>query len=194
MMPEPSETRELTGAPVPAATARACGKPGQQPNCRLTRHRARQRMGVAEELQTAQGLLASGDFQGLLRYLRTDGEALPLGEVARLVAGAARLAGFEDLAQAAAAGGDGAEDARRCTTSATRALSAGPATWRSGRWRVRSSWRRTPGPVLSEPVAALEQDGQHARTVAVLQEHEPVLAVAAPVPVRLQRADGRQPG
>jgi len=102
-------------------------------------------MGVAEELQAAQGLLASGDVQGLLRYLRADGEALPLGEVARLVAGAARLAGFEDLAQAAAAGGDGAEDARRCTTSATRALSAGPATWRSGRWRVRSSWRRTPG-------------------------------------------------
>ena len=67
-------------------------------------------MGVAEELQTAQGLLASGDVQSLLRFLRADGEALPLGEVARLVAGAARLAGFDDLAQAAAAaaeGGDG---------------------------------------------------------------------------------------
>jgi hypothetical protein len=52
---------------------------------------------------------ASGDIQGLLRYLRADGEALPLGEVAQLVARAARLAGFDDLAQAAAAvveGGD----------------------------------------------------------------------------------------
>jgi len=65
---------------------------------------------VAEELERAQGLLASGDVPGLLRHLRAHGEALPLGEVARLVAGAARLAGLGDLAQAAAAvaeGGDG---------------------------------------------------------------------------------------
>ena len=68
-------------------------------------------MGVTGEFEKAQGLLASGDLPGLLRYLRADGEALPLGEVARLVAGAARLAGFDDLAQAAAAAaevGDGA--------------------------------------------------------------------------------------
>jgi hypothetical protein len=66
--------------------------------------------------EKAQGLLASGDIRGLLRHLRAHGEALPLGEVARLVAGAARLAGFDDLAQAAAAaeGGDGSgpQDAR----------------------------------------------------------------------------------
>lgn len=48
----------------------------------------------------AQGLLASGDVPGLLRHLRAHGEALPLGEVARLVTGAARLAGLDDLAQA----------------------------------------------------------------------------------------------
>ena len=30
-------------------------------------------------------------------------------------------------------------------------------------------------PVLSELVAALEEDGQHARAVAVLEEHEPVM-------------------
>ena len=151
-------------------------------------------MGVAEELQAAQGLLASGDVQGLLRYLRADGEALPLGEVARLVAGAARLAGFEDLAQAAAAGGDGAEDARALYDFGYACLDRG-----AGYLAVRPLARALElaldaGPVLSELVAALEQDGQHARTVAVLQEHEPVLAVAAPVPVRLQRADGRQPG
>jgi hypothetical protein len=61
----------------------------------------------AEELETAQDLLASGDVPGLLRHLRAHGEALPLGEVARLVSGAARLAGFEDLAQAAPAVADG---------------------------------------------------------------------------------------
>lgn len=66
-------------------------------------------MGVTDELEKAQSLLASGDVPGLLRHLRAEGDALPLGEVARLVAGAARLAGLEDLAQAAAAaeGGDG---------------------------------------------------------------------------------------
>ena len=74
-------------------------------------------MGVTEELERARGLLASGDISGLLRHLRAHGEALPLGEVARLVAGAAQLAGFADLAQAAAAvaegeDGSGTEDAR----------------------------------------------------------------------------------
>jgi hypothetical protein len=68
-------------------------------------------VGVTGELEKAQGLLASGDIPGLLQYLRADGDALPLGEMARLVAGAARLAGFDDLAQAAAAavGGYGAD-------------------------------------------------------------------------------------
>ena len=57
-------------------------------------------MGVTGELEKARGLLASGDIPGLLWHLRAHGEALPLGEVARLVAGAARFAGFDDLAQA----------------------------------------------------------------------------------------------
>jgi hypothetical protein len=133
-------------------------------------------MGVAEELQTAQGLLASGDVQGLLRYLRAGGEALPLGEVARLVAGAARLAGLEDLAQAAAAaGGDGAEDARALYDFGYACLERG-----AGYLAVRPLARALElapdaAPVLSELVAALEQDGQHARAVAVLEEHEPAM-------------------
>ena len=57
-------------------------------------------MGVTGELEKAQGLLASGDISGLLRYLRADGEALPLGEVARLVAAVAAMAAVR--AQAAA--------------------------------------------------------------------------------------------
>ena len=137
-------------------------------------------MGVAGELEKAQGLLASGDISGLLRYLRADGEALPLGEVARLVAGAARLAGFDDLAQAAAAaaeGGDGpgAEDARAlydfgyaCTGRGVCYLAVRP---------LARALELAPdaAPVLSELVTALEQDGQHARAVAVLEEHEPVM-------------------
>ena len=54
---------------------------------------------------------------GLLRYLRMHGDDLPLGAMARLVAGAAQLAGFDDLAHAAAAvaeagDGPGTQDAR----------------------------------------------------------------------------------
>jgi tetratricopeptide (TPR) repeat protein len=136
-------------------------------------------MGVTGELEKAQGLLASGDISGLLRYLREDGEALPLGEVVRLVAGAARLAGFDDLAQAAAAaeGGDGAgmEDARALYDFGYACAERG-----AGYLAVRPLARALElapdaAPVLSELVTALEQDGQHARAVAVLEEHESVM-------------------
>jgi hypothetical protein len=136
-------------------------------------------MGVTGELEKAQGLLASGDISGLLRYLRADGEALPLGEVARLVAAAARLAGFDDLAQAAAAAavgvGAGTEDARAlydfgyaCTERGAGYLAVRP---------LARALELAPdaAAVLRELVAALEQDGQHARAVAVLEEHESVM-------------------
>ena len=136
-------------------------------------------MGVAGELQEAQGLLASGDVPGLLRQLRAHGGALPLGQVAGLVAGAARLAGFDDLAQAAAAagGGDGCgpRDARVLYDFGYACLERG-----AGYLAVRPLARALDlapesAPVLSELVTALEQDGQHARAVAVLEEHEPVM-------------------
>ncbi len=137
-------------------------------------------MGVAEELEQAEGLLASGDVPGLLRHLRVHGDALPLGEVARLVAGAAQLAGFDDLAQAAAAvagagDGPGTQAARVLYDFGYACIERG-----IGYLAVRPLARAlelAPGaaPVLSELIAALEHDGQHARAVAVLEEHEPVM-------------------
>ena len=137
-------------------------------------------MGVAEELERAQGLLASGEVPGLLRHLRAHGEALPLGEVARLVAEAAQLAGFDDLAQAAAAlarGGDGSgsQDARVLYDFGYACLERG-----AGDRAVRPLSRALElapdaAPVLSELVTALEHDGQHARAVAVLEDHESVM-------------------
>jgi hypothetical protein len=126
----------------------------------------------------AQGLLESGDVAGLLRYLRADGDALPLGEVAALVAGAGRLAGFDDLAQAAAAvaaGGYGPS-----TGDVVAALFLFGYTCMehgAGYLAIRPLARALElapdyGPVLSELVSALEQEGQHARAVAVLEEHE----------------------
>jgi hypothetical protein len=137
-------------------------------------------MGVTEELEKARGLLASGDISGLLRHLRADGEALPLGEVARLMGGAARLAEFDDLAQAAAAvaeGGDGSgtEDARALYDFGYACIERGV-----GYLAVRPLARvlelaPDAAPALSELVVALEHDGQHARAVAVLEEHESVM-------------------
>jgi hypothetical protein len=137
-------------------------------------------MGVTEELEKAQGLLASGDIPGLLRHLRVRGRALPLGEVARLVAGAARLAEFGDLAQAAAAvaeneDGSGAENARTlydfgfaCIERGVHHLAIRP---------LARALELAPDAtqVLGELVVALEHEGRHARAVAVLEEHESVM-------------------
>jgi hypothetical protein len=132
---------------------------------------------VSEGAEKARTLLASGDIPGLLRYLRTDGEALPLGEVARLAAEAARLAGFGDLAQAAAAaaGDAGTRDALALYSFGYACMERG-----IGYLAVRPLARALQlapdaAPVLSELVTALEEDGQHARAVTVLEEHEPVM-------------------
>ncbi len=135
---------------------------------------------MAEGMGKGQGLLESGDVAGLLRYLRADGDALPLGEVAALAAGAGRLAGFDDLAQAAAAVaaggfGPGAGDevaalflfGYSCMEHGIGYLAIRP---------LARALELAPGygPVLSELVSALEQQGQHARAVAVLEDHERV--------------------
>jgi hypothetical protein len=130
----------------------------------------------AEELQEAPGLLAAGDLPGLLRYLRVHGGALPLGEVARLVAGAARLAGFDDLALAAAAvadgeGGSGPQDARVLFDFGSACLERGAGYLAVRPLAFALELAPDAAPVLSELVTALEHDGQHARAVAVLEEH-----------------------
>jgi hypothetical protein len=137
-------------------------------------------VGVAGELDEALGLLSSGDLPGLLRYLRVSGGALPLGEVARLVAGAGRLAGFDDLALAAAAAADGEDgsgplDAQVLYDYGYACLERG-ACYLAVRPLARAlELAPDAAPVLSELVTALEHDGQHARAVAVLEEHEPTM-------------------
>ena len=96
------------------------------------------------------------------------------------MAGAAQLAGFDDLAQAAAAvaeGGDGsgAQDARALYDFGYACIERG-ADYLVVRPLARALEVAPDAvPVLSELVAALEHDGQHARAVAVLEEHESVM-------------------
>jgi hypothetical protein len=139
-------------------------------------------MSVTDELEKAQGLLASGDVPGLLRLLRAQGETLPLEQVAQLVEGAAQAAGFDDLQQAAAALAALHAD----TSPPGDALAA---LWRfgyaclehgAGYLAVRPLARALElapdaSPVLGELVSALEADGQHARAVTVLEDHEPAM-------------------
>lgn len=136
-------------------------------------------MGVTDELEKAQSLLASGDVSGLLRHLRAEGDAVPLGEMARLVAGAGRLAGLEDLAQAAAAAeaadGSGAQDVQALYDFGYACIERG-AAYLAVRPLARAlELAPVAAPVLSELVAALEHDGQHGRAVAVLEAHESVM-------------------
>ena len=137
-------------------------------------------MGDADEgPEEARGLLAAGDVPGLLRHLRADGVLLPLEAVAALVAGVGRLVGCDDLVQTAAAvadGGDGsgAEDVKalydfgcECVDHEIGYLAVGPL--------ARALVLAPDAPqVLGELVTALEQDGQHARAVSVLEEHASV--------------------
>jgi hypothetical protein len=101
--------------------------------------------------------------------------------VAALMAGAGQLAGFDDLAQAAAAmayGGDGPG-----TGDAVAALFLfGYACMEHGvgYLAIRPLARALElapdsGPILSEPVTALEKEGQHARAVTLLEDHEPLV-------------------
>src|ERR1700683_2469628 len=113
-----------------------------------------------EQLEEAHDLLGSGDVAGLLRLLRTGGGELPLGQVVQLVAGAAQIAGFDDLAQAAAAvaGGDcsGTREAQALYGFGVACLDRG-----AGYLAIRPLARAldlAPGsaPVLGELVTALE--------------------------------------
>lgn len=128
-----------------------------------------------EEFERARGLLAAGDVPELVRYLRWDGGSLPPGEVAGLVAGLARLTGCGDLEQAAAAAAEGgAGDAQALYDFGYACLGQGlPFLAVRPLERALELAPGTPA-VLGELVDALEQDGQHARAVAVLEEHEPV--------------------
>jgi hypothetical protein len=153
---------------------------------------------VSEQLEQAQGLPASGDVPGLLRFLRAGGGELPLGEVARLVAGAAQAAGFDDLAQAAAAvadgDGPGAQDAQALYGFGFACLERG-----AGYLAIRPLERALElaphaAPVLSELVTALESDGQPAPSPCC---GSPGPGPAAPARCRLRQRRrpraGRQP-
>ena len=123
-------------------------------------------------LRTAWEALDSGDVPGALRQLRAAGEEQPLAEVALVVGRAARTAGFDDLAKAAAA------------------LVAEPerpkVLYDFGYWCIerdvaylavpalREALHRSDGSLvaLRELVSAYEHEGRHREAVTELARHD----------------------
>ena len=134
--------------------------------------------GAGEGAGQARGPLAAGDVPGLVRYLRAYGGTLPLGEVAALAAGIGRGTGCADLARAATAVAEGA-DGSCASAEQVKALygfGCECVDHELGFLAVRPLARALElapddKQVLGELVEALQQDGQHAHAVAVLEEH-----------------------
>ncbi|GAA3001058.1 hypothetical protein [Streptosporangium longisporum] len=124
------------------------------------------------DLQEAWALADAGDAAGLMRRLRFTADRFAVGDIAPLAGRAAELAGFADLAEAAA---DVAADPGR-----PRALYAyGYACVERGASflavpALRAALSLDPGSseILRELVAALEDEHRHGDAVSVLAEHE----------------------
>lgn len=124
------------------------------------------------ELLKAWQSLDSGDVPGALRQLRVAGEEQPLAEVALVVRRVAGSAGFDDLAEAAAALADDPEGPRALYDFGYACVERGvpylavPA--------LREALRRSDGSlgVLRELVSAYEAEGRHPEAVAELTCHE----------------------
>ncbi|WP_217998465.1 tetratricopeptide repeat protein [Actinomadura rubrobrunea] len=119
----------------------------------------------------AQALLQSGDIPGLLRHLRAHADGMEPAEAARLMAEAAARSGFEDLREAAVAVAADPSDPQKlydygyaCVERGVSFLAV-PA--------LRAALALVPGEraLLTELVAALEDEWRHAEAVAVLDEH-----------------------
>ncbi|MGW0211458.1 tetratricopeptide repeat protein, partial [Streptomyces sp. NPDC003233] len=132
----------------------------------------RNRRPKSPDLLKAWESLDSGDVPGALRQLRAAGEEQPLAEVALVVRRAAAAAGFDDLAEAAAALAVDPERPRAlfdfgyaCVERGVSHLAIPP---------LREALRRSDGSlvVLRELVSAYEDEGRHREAVTELARHE----------------------
>ncbi|MFG2359524.1 tetratricopeptide repeat protein [Streptomyces sp. NPDC048521] len=132
----------------------------------------RNRRPTSADLLKAWESLDSGDVPGALRQLRAAGEEQPLAEVALVVRRAAGSAGFDDLAEAAAALTAAPERLQALYDFGYACVERGvpylavPA--------LREALRRSDGSlaVLRELVSAYEAEGRHREAVTELARHE----------------------
>ncbi|MEU4829899.1 hypothetical protein [Streptosporangium sp. NPDC023615] len=129
------------------------------------------------DLQEARALADAGDAAGLMRHLRLTADRFTIGDVAPLAGRAAELAGFADLAEAAAA--VTADPDRPQALYAYGYACVGRGASFLAIPALRAALRLDPGSpeILRELVAALEDEYRHGDAVAVLAEHEADLPV-----------------
>lgn len=130
---------------------------------------------MSTDLAKAWELVEAGDVPGVLRHLRFTVETLELADVARLVGRAAEQVGFGDLAEASSALAADPEQPRALYDFGYECVERGAAYLAIP--ALRAALRQVPGSsaVLTELVAALEDEGRHREAVAVLEEHEATL-------------------
>ncbi|TDD77739.1 hypothetical protein E1293_25850 [Actinomadura darangshiensis] len=131
-------------------------------------------------MSDARAFLASGDIAGLIRHLRFNADGMELGEVARLMAGAAAMSGFDDMQEAATAVAVQQEpqqlyDFGYACIERGIAFLAIPALTRALEMLPDEPL------LLLELVSALERENRHADAVAVL---EPRVDALEPWPAR----------
>lgn len=119
-------------------------------------------------MSDARALLESGDIAGLIRHLQFNAEGMELREVARLMEGAAKLSGFDDLRDAARAmareqGPDQLYDFGYACVERGIPFLAIPALRRAVELMPDDT------SLINTLAFALQQDDRHAEAVAVLQ-------------------------
>ncbi|MGW5537335.1 tetratricopeptide repeat protein [Streptomyces sp. NPDC004009] len=127
------------------------------------------------ELVEAWKCLDSRDLPGALRHLRAAGEDQPLGEVALVAGRAAVAAGYDDLAQAAAALAAAPGRAQALYDFGFACVERGASYLAIP--ALREALRHSPGSltVLRELVSAYEDEGRHREARDELARHEHAL-------------------
>jgi hypothetical protein len=127
---------------------------------------------VRADVAEAWELVEAGDVPGVMRHLRFTADRLPIAEVARITERAAGITRFDDLVSASTALAEAPHEPQALFDYGYACIERGvsflaiPA--------LSAALRQVPGSpvILTELVAALEDEGRHAEAVAVLTERD----------------------
>ncbi|XRQ14041.1 tetratricopeptide repeat protein [Actinomadura welshii] len=121
-------------------------------------------------MSEAQALLDSGDIAGLIRHLRFNAEQMELGEIGRLMEGAAARMGFDDMREAAAEMA-ARQEPQELYDFGYACIERGVAFLAIPALRAALAMLPDEPGLLMELVAALERENRHAEAVAALEPH-----------------------
>jgi hypothetical protein len=120
-------------------------------------------------------LVNAGDVPGVMGRLRFEADRLPIAELARIIEQAARLAGFEDLRNAASALAAAPEEPQALFDFGYACIDRGAGFAAVPALSAALDLAPDAPAILGELVIALEETGRHADAVAVLASREATL-------------------